>query len=153
MAGNSTRGRKSLWTGFKLAFLKRLGSEIAIWRAQGQVGGFYDYAVSKFFATYGFLAEGPFNINPAMDPPEADEEDEAVAGCRTQEEADIHAQRAEQLRDVSRIIIIREVICTDFCFRYLPTGFGITTPSRKSHKQPTAVIDLIFLMLGRLASS
>lgn len=97
------RGKKGNFTGFKLAFLKLLTSEFAIWQAQGHSGGFYDYVVKKFFRKFGFTKTGDFNIEPLTDPEEPadiDDEDAMDSGCQTQADADLYTARFKELRKV-----------------------------------------------------
>lgn len=61
------RGKPGHFTGFKLAFLRLLAVQYAIWRAEGRSGAFYDYATRKFFRTFG---RGDLHLDPAEDPGE-----------------------------------------------------------------------------------
>lgn len=141
----------------KLAFLVLLCSEFLIWRAEGRIGAFYDYAVRKFFKKYGYTITGAFNINPAEDPPEVDDVDDVDSGCRTAAEADVYAARFKELRLVSNHTHPEIVSKLTFCVRYFPIGFVIVTlpiPHLRQRRRRAAnrAENQPLQMLGRLPS-
>lgn len=96
------RGRQHKFSGLKLTFLKGLGAEFLIYRAEGRSGAFLDYAVRRFLRKYGWTVEGGFYCEPDEDPEEPDDVDVNVDdGCLTQVGADIEQDRFTELRGVS----------------------------------------------------
>lgn len=117
----SKRGNKNHFTGFKLAFLRLLAGQYAIWRAEGRSGVFCDWVTRKFLRKYG---TGNFHLDPSEDTgePECDEDD-GNSGCATQAEADVAKLQFDDLRAVS--IHYNRKICRNslvFCPRYSATG-------------------------------
>lgn len=141
------RGKPGHFTGFKLAFLRLLAVQYAIWRAEGRSGAFYDYATRKFFRTFG---RGDLHLDPAEDPgePECDEDDEGEdSGCATQAEADTAKTQFDGLRMVriccDRQIVLKlthlcQILCNWFRATYRrTTGAGMPAEKTQSEAQPT----------------
>lgn len=93
-------GCQHKFRGLKLIFLKALGPEFIVYRAESRSGEFLDYAVRKFLRKYGWTAEGRFYSKPNEDPEEPEDDDDDN-GCLTQAGADIEKEQFDALRVVS----------------------------------------------------
>lgn len=127
-------GPKNKFKGLKLAFLKALGAEFIVYRAESRSGAFYNYAVRRFLRRYGLKSEGDFYSELAEDPDNDDDDADADDGCLTQAEANAQKERFDDLRVVS--IHQTEAGYMNACFRarFLATGSTIIFPLEKERR-------------------
>ncbi|KAF7985449.1 hypothetical protein HWV62_5193 [Athelia sp. TMB] len=90
------RGAQNKFSGYKLAFLNRLGPEYDVKRAQDKSGEFIDHATGLFLRTFGKGQN--FHQDPENDPGVPVPENDITSGCDTQAQADLEKNIYDKLR-------------------------------------------------------